>query len=68
MAKDLEARFSQSGRSLIAPEYLLYASILRILYTIPSEWVHIEEIEFDILLRWFVGLGIDASIRTTRQS
>lgn len=52
--------YADSGRPSIAPEYLLRASILQILYTIRSERSLMEEIEFNILFRWFVGLGLDA--------
>jgi len=62
MDKDLDALYADSGRPSIAPEYLLRASILQILYTIRSERQLMEEIEFNILFRWFVGLGLDAPV------
>jgi transposase len=62
MDKDLGALYADSGRPSIAPEYLLRASILQILYTIRSERALMEGIEFNILFRWFVGLGLDAPV------
>jgi transposase len=62
MDKDMDALYAESGRPSIAPEYLLRASILQILYTIRSERALMEEIEFNILFRWFVGLGLDAPV------
>jgi len=54
--------YSSEGRPSIAPEYLLRASILQILYTIRSERNLMEHIDFNILFRWFVGLGLDAPV------
>ncbi len=62
MNKDLDALYAESGRPSIAPEYLLRASILQILYTIRSERALMEELEFNILFRWFVGLSLDAPV------
>jgi transposase len=58
----LDAIYSGSGRPSIAPENQLRASILQILYSIRSERALMEEIEFNILFRWFVGLGLDAPV------
>lgn len=58
----LDGLYADSGRPSIAPEYLLRASILQILYSIRSERQLMEEIEFNILFRWFVGLGLDAPV------
>src|SRR5262249_34188121 len=50
---------SDEGRPSIAPERLLRASLLQLLYTIRSERQLMERMDFDLLFRWFVGLGID---------
>lgn len=59
----LDARFgelySKDGRPSIAPERLLRASLLQLLYSIRSERQLMERMDFDLLFRWFVGLGID---------
>lgn len=52
-------RYSAIGRPSIPPERLLRASLLQLLYTIRSERQLMERMEFDLLFRWFVGLGID---------
>lgn len=62
MDEALDAIYADSGRPSIAPEYLLRASILQILYSIRSERQLMEEIEFNILFRWFVGLGLDTPV------
>ena len=54
--------YSSIGRPSIAPEYLLRASILQILFTIRSERQLMEQIEFNILFRWFVGIGLDDDV------
>ena len=47
------------GRPSIPPEKLLRASLLQAFYSIRSERQLMERLEFDLLFRWFVGLGID---------
>ena len=54
-----EALYKDGGRPSIPPERLLRASLLQMLYTIRSERQLVERIDFDLLFRWFVGLGID---------
>jgi transposase len=51
--------YAAEGRPSIAPERLLRASLLQLFYSIRSERQLMERIEFDLLFRWFVGLGID---------
>ena len=50
------------GRPSIAPEKLLRALLLQAFYTIRSERQLMERIDFDLLFRWFVGLGIDDAV------
>jgi transposase len=54
--RDLYARI---GRPSIPPEQLLRALLLQAFYSIRSERQLMERLEFDLLFRWFVGLGID---------
>jgi transposase len=51
--------YSGTGRPSIAPEMLLRAMLLQAFYSIRSERQLMERLEFDLLFRWFVGLGID---------
>jgi len=51
--------YSATGRPSIPPEKLLRALLLQFLYSIRSERLLMEELEYSILYRWFVGLGLD---------
>lgn len=54
-----EPLYSPIGRSSIPPERLMRALLLQAFYSIRSERQLVERIEYDLLFRWFVGLGID---------
>jgi transposase len=56
------AMYSAIGRPSIPPEQLLRALILQSLYTVRSERLLMEEIDYSVLFRWFVGLGMDDPI------
>src|SRR5712672_652711 len=51
--------YSATGRPSIAPEKLLRTLLLQALYTIRSERLLMEQLEYNLLFRWFVGLNID---------
>lgn len=57
-----EEMYSDTGRPSIAPERLLRAQILQILYTVRSERQLMEQIDFNLLFRWFVGLELDDEV------
>ncbi len=57
-----EAHYSHTGRPSIAPEKLLRALLLQAFYTIRSERQLMEQLEFNMLFRWFVGLGLDDAV------
>src|SRR5256885_1565631 len=63
---DLSPRFtkmySDIGRPSIPPEQLLRALVLQSLYTVRSERLLMGEIDYSVLFRWFVGLGMDDPI------
>jgi transposase len=59
LSVDFAALYSGLGRPSIAPEMLLRAMLLQAFYSVRSERQLIERLEFDLLFRWFVGLGID---------
>ena len=54
--------YSEMGRPSIPPEQLLRALLLQSLYTVRSERLLMEEIDYSVLFRWFVGLGMDDPI------
>jgi transposase len=56
---DFEALYSGLGRPSIPPEKLLRAMLLQAFYSVRPERQLMERIEFDLLFRWFVGIGID---------
>jgi transposase len=62
MSQQFAAAYAPIGRPSIAPEKLLRALLLQALYTIRSERQLMERIDFDLLFRWFVGLGIDDAV------
>ena len=53
------ALYVNFGRPSIPPEQLLRALLLQALYTIRSERQLMEQIDYNLLFRWFVGLGMD---------
>jgi len=57
-----EKLYSKVGRPSIPPERLLRALLLQILYTIRSERMLMEELDYNMLFRWFVGLSMDDPI------
>jgi transposase len=59
LSGDLAALYSGMGRPSIPPEMLLRAMLLQAFYSIRSERQLMERLEFDLLFRWFVGLGVD---------
>ena len=59
LTADFDALYSQFGRPSIPPEQLLRAMLLQAFYGIRSERQLMERIEFDLLFRWFTGLGVD---------
>ena len=59
MSGDFEALYARTGRPGIAPEKLLRALLLQAFYSIRSERQLMEQLEFNLLFRWFVGLGLD---------
>ena len=58
----LDALYPRHGRPSVPPEQLLRALLLQVLYSIRSERMLIEQLEYNLLFRWFVGLAIDAEV------
>lgn len=59
---DFDEMYSPEGRRSIAPEQLLRALLLQALYTVRSERMLMEQIEYNLLFRWFVGLEMDDEV------
>ena len=56
---DFDRLYADEGRPSIAPERLLRASLIQILFSVRSERQLMEQLQYNLLFRWFVGLGID---------
>ncbi len=59
MHRDFERVYASGGRSSIAPERLVRALVLQVLYSIRSERMLVEQLDYNLLFRWFVGLSVD---------
>lgn len=62
MSKQFDRLYSETGRPSIAPEYLLRATLIQILYSIRSERLLMEQLNYNMLFRWFVGLSMDDAV------
>jgi transposase len=54
--------YARRGRPSIPPEKLLRAQLLQMLYSVRSERLLMEEIDYSMLFRWFVGLSLDEEV------
>jgi transposase len=59
MSKDFEGLYSKVGRPSIPPERLLRGLLLQVFYSVRSERLLMEQLNYNLLFRWFVGLEID---------
>ena len=57
-----DTMYARVGRPSIAPEKLLRAQLLQMLYSIRSERLLMEEMDYNLLFRWFVGLNADDNV------
>ena len=62
MGPQFEAMYAKVGRPSIAPEKLLRALLLQVLYTVRSERMLMEQLNYNLLFRWFVGMNIDDAV------
>jgi transposase len=62
MSPLFDAMYAAGGRPSIPPEKLLRAQLLQMLYSVRSERLLMEEIDYSILYRWFVGLNLDETV------
>jgi transposase len=59
---EFSAMYSSFGRPSIAPEKLLRGSLIQAFYTVRSERLLMEQLDYNLLFRWFVGLGVDDAV------
>jgi transposase len=59
MSARFDEMYAQTGRPSIPPEKLLRAQLIQMLYSVRSERLLMEEMDYNILFRWFVGLNLD---------
>jgi transposase len=62
VSPQLTKLYAHTGRPSIAPEKLLRALLLQLLYSLRSERLLMEELQYNLLFRWFVGLDLDAPV------
>ena len=62
LSGEFSALYARIGRPSIPPEKLLRAMLLQAFYSIRSERQLMERLEFDLLFRWFVGIGVDDAV------
>jgi len=62
LSPSFDEMYSVYGRPSIAPEKLLKALLLQVLYTVRSERLLMEQLGYNLLFRWFVGLNMDESV------
>src|ERR1043166_1349842 len=62
MSTRFDEMYSQTGRPSIPPEKLLRAQLIQMLYSVRSERLLMEEIDYSVLFRWFVGMNLDEPV------
>jgi transposase len=62
LSPDFDRMYANEGRPSIPPERLLRAQLIQILFSIRSERLLMQQLDYNLLFRWFVGLGIDDAV------
>lgn len=62
MSKDFDGLYAKVGRPSIPPERLFRALLLQVFYSVRSERLLMEQLDYNLLFRWFVGLEIDEPV------
>jgi len=62
LSGEFDGLYAASGRPSIAPEYVLRALLLQALYSVRSERQLVEQLDYNLLFRWFGGLGMDGAV------
>src|SRR2546427_4056487 len=66
MSPQFAKRYADVGRPSIAPERLLRVLLLQIFYSVRSERLLMEQLQYNLLFRWFVGMEMDEDRKSTR--
>lgn len=62
MSEAFEGLYSRTGRPSVAPERLLRALLLQVFYSVRSERMLMEQLDYNLLFRWFVGMEMDEAV------
>ena len=62
MSRRFDRMYAKTGRPSIPPEKLLRAQLIQMLYSVRSERLLMEEIDYSVLFRWFVGMNLDEPV------
>src|SRR5664279_5269894 len=62
MSERFDGMYAKTGRPSILPEKLLRAQLIQMLYSVRSERLLMEEIDYNMLFRWFVGMNLDEPV------
>src|SRR5712692_1349260 len=62
MSERFDTMYAKTGRPSIPPEKLLRAQLIQMLYTVRSERLLMEEIDYSMLFRWFAGMNLDEPV------
>lgn len=62
MSERFDAMYARTGRPSVPPEKLLRAQLIQMLYSVRSERLLMEEIDYSMLFRWFVGMNLDEPV------
>src|SRR5215467_14011396 len=62
LGPNVDAIYASPGRPSIPPDKMLRALLLQVLYTVRSERLLMEQLDYNFLFRWFVGLSIDEPV------
>src|SRR5262245_51103305 len=64
LSRRFESLYASTGRPSVPPEQLLRALLLQVLYPVRSERLLMEQLQYNLLFRWFVGLDMDDEVWT----
>src|SRR5499425_2554136 len=62
MSRRFDRMYAKTGRPSIPPEKLLRAQLIQMLYSVRSERLLLEEIDYSVLFRWYVGMNLDEPV------
>src|SRR5690606_7715867 len=62
LSKDFDRLYSHTGRPSIPPEQLLRALLIQIFFSVRSERQLVEQLDYNMMFRWFVGLNLDDEV------